>query len=372
MMSRTKRLGLGLALLVSLALACGDDDEPEEPADPVVTVTPAPPGEPYDTLAEWGLFDDPVAQDPSSEVQPYDVISPLFSDYTYKRRFVWIPEGAAIEYRDDDVWGFPVGAILIKTFSYPKDFRDLSLGERLLETRLLIHEGQGSWTAHTYIWNADQTEAVRKVAGDVIPSSWIDLEGQMRTNDYIVPNTNECEDCHGNKSEGQLDTLGLRTRQVDRAGDDGVNQIDRFAELGWFSAAPTAAADRVRLVDPFGSASLTERVRSYLDSNCGHCHTEGGTASESALLLSYEFTASDDDSGNWGVCKTPTSAGGATCGNTFDVVPGDPDSSIMTCRLTSTDPEVRMPPLVSRVPHDEGIALVREWIEGMSGSCDAM
>ena len=51
---------------------------------------------------------------------------------------------------------------------------------------------------------------------------------------------------------------------------------------------------------------------------------------------------------------------------------GDPDASIFICRLTSTDPEVRMPPLVSRVPHDEGIALIREWIAGMSGDCSTM
>lgn len=363
-------LAIGFGVLVGVACSSGDSPEPEP--EPEVVVTPAPAGEPWETLDEWGLFDDPVAQDPSSTVEPYDVISPLFSDYTTKRRFAWIPEGTKITYRDDDVWGLPVGTILVKTFSYPTDLRDLSLGERMLETRLLVREDETTWGAHTYVWNEEQTQAVRKVAGDVIPSSWIAEDGEPRTNDYIVPNTNECEDCHGNKAEGQLDALGLRTRQLDREGADGNNQIDRLDGLGWFSSAPTQAAERERLVDPFGDAPLTDRVRAYLDSNCGHCHTEGGTASESALLLSYDFTDPSLDAGNWGVCKTPTSAGGATCGHTFDIVPGDPDNSIFICRLTSTDPEVRMPPLVSRVPHEEGIALVREWISGMSGDCSTM
>jgi len=362
-------IGLGI---IALAIACSGDEEPEPEPTPPVVVNPAPVGEPWDSLKEWGLFDDTVAQDPSSEVQPYEVIAPLFSDYTYKRRFAWIPDGTTVEYRDDDVWGFPVGTILVKTFSYLKDYRDPSLGERLLETRLLVHESEGTWSAHTYVWNEEQTAAQRKVAGDVIPSSWIDVQGQARTNDYIVPNTNACEDCHGEKAAGELDTLGLKTRQLDRDGFDGQNQIDRFAGLGWFASAPTPAQDRVRLVDPFGDAPLTDRVRAYLDGNCGHCHTQGGTASQSDLLLSFGFTDPSLDDGNWGVCKTPTSAGGATCGHTFDIVPGDPDSSIFICRLSSTDPKVRMPPDVSRVPHDEGIALIREWIGSTSGDCSGM
>jgi uncharacterized repeat protein (TIGR03806 family) len=375
MMRRTRKstvwVGIALGALLIHA-ACGGGETEPKPQPEATKVTPAPVGEPYDDLAEWGLFDDVLGQDPSEEVQPYEVISPLFSDYTYKRRFVWIPEGTAIGYRDDGVWQFPVGAILIKTFSYLNDIRDPALGEQLLETRLLLHDSPGNWSAHVYIYDEGQTGAVLKVAGAIIPSSWVHFDGEVRTNDYIVPNTNECEDCHGEKQEGALDTLGLRTRQLDREGLDGENQIDRFAGLGWFDAAPTAASERERLEDPFGQAPLTDRVRAYLDSNCGHCHTEGGTASESALLLSYGFTEPTADDANWGVCKTPTSAGGATCGYTFDIVPGDPDSSIIVCRLTSSDPEVRMPPLVSRVPHDEGIALIREWIEGMTGECGAM
>lgn len=160
--------------------------------------------------------------------------------------------------------------------------------------------------------------------------------------------------------------LGPRTRQLDRDG-----QIEMIDDLGWFDSMPTA--EHEVLVDPFGDAPESDRVRSYLDSNCGHCHTEGGTASESALLLSFDFTDPEtDDAANWGVCKVPTAAGGATCGHVYDVVPGDPDSSIMMCRLGSDDPEVRMPPLVSRVPHDEGLELIRAWIEGLpAAECSA-
>lgn len=337
-----------------LLLACGalaGCTSEEEPA----------PG--LETLAGWGLFADATRQVPAAHVVPYDVVAPLYSDYTFKRRFVTIPEGTTIGYEPTARWRFPVGTILVKTFSYLHDERDPSLGERLLETRLLVHD-PGTWTAYTYVWNEAQTEATLTKPGAILPVAWIDAAGEPRQNDYIVPNLNECEDCHGKKPA--IDTLGGRTRQLNRDHDYGAgpeNQIDYLAARGWLDMAPPA--DRQTLVDPFGDAPLDDRVRSYLDANCGHCHTDMGGAAESGLLLSWELTAPSQPSANWGVCKTPTSAGGATCGHTFDVVPGSPDTSIMMCRLEADDPKVRMPPLVSRLPHLEGNALVRAWIEAM-------
>jgi uncharacterized repeat protein (TIGR03806 family) len=350
-------------LAAALALSgCSDDPSSAGP----LGVTPAPEGSPHETLDEWHLFADARAQLPTEGVVPYEVIAPLYSDYTFKRRFVWLPAGATIGYEADAPWQFPLGAILVKTFSYLSDERDPALGERLLETRLLVNESSG-WQAHTYLWNAEQTAATREVAGDIVPSSFIDAAGMTRSNDYIVPTTNECQDCHGEKPA--IAPLGGRTRQLDRDSDYGtgpVNQIDHFASLGWFATTPPASGERTRLVDPFGAAPLGDRVRAYLDANCGHCHTEGGGASQSALLLSYPFTDPAQDDANWGVCKVPTSAGGATCGLSYDVVPGDAAASIMMCRLESSDPEVRMPPLVSRVPHSEGNALIAAWIDQMT------
>ena len=83
---------------------------------------------------------------------------------------------------------------------------------------------------------------------------------------------------------------GRGRRQLDRDG-----QIERFVSLGWFANEPPPPEERERLYDPFGDAPLSDRVRSYLDSNCGHCHTEGGQASQSALLLGWEYTDPVED-----------------------------------------------------------------------------
>jgi uncharacterized repeat protein (TIGR03806 family) len=325
---------------------------------------------PPDTLAAWQLFEDPAAQTPGPRTVPYDVIAPLFSDYTLKRRFLYLPEGATIGYDPLERWQLPEGAILIKTFSYPHDARHPERGERLLETRLLVVTG-GKIVPHTYVWNEAQTEAERKIAGKTLPAAWIDEQGAQRSNAYGVPNTNQCHDCHGKPEQTLL--LGPRTRQLDRDFDYGAgpeNQLDHMAALGLFDRALEPHDQRERLVDPFGDAPLVERARAYLDSNCAHCHGEGGDASASGMWLTWPDTAAGQDPTRWGVCKQPTSAAGATCGHSLDIVPGEPDASIYMCRLESREAKVQMPPVGTKLIHDEGVALLRAWIALLPGTCD--
>lgn len=339
---------------------------------PVATVvTPAPFGAPYETLSEWHLFADIAKQLPADRVVPYEVASPLFSDYTTKLRFVHVPEGSFITYADTDPWTMPVGTILVKTFSYPADLRKPLESLVLLETRLLYLEPDG-WSVHTYVYDETGAEARRAVAGKTIPSSFVGYAGEPRTNAYGVPNTNECKECH--QKSDVVGSLGLRTRQMNRDhdfGDGAENQIDHLASLGFFASAP--AAQRETLPDPFGNDAIDARARSYLDANCAHCHSVGGSASQSSLLLDFASTAPGQPEANWGRCKIPTSAGGATCGHTFDVVPGAPDESIMICRTSSPDPQVRMPPLATKLIHEEGVALISGWIESLpASSCPPM
>ena len=65
----------------------------------------------------------------------YEIITPLFSDYAFKHRAIYIPEGEKIKYNDKNVFEFPIGTIISKTFYYPFDFNDLSKGLSLKETR---------------------------------------------------------------------------------------------------------------------------------------------------------------------------------------------------------------------------------------------
>ena len=70
--------------------------------------------EPFpEKLSTWGLFkrgSSPLT--PNQGVTPYDLNTPLFSDYANKYRFVWMPDGSSATYKGDDVFDFPQGTII--------------------------------------------------------------------------------------------------------------------------------------------------------------------------------------------------------------------------------------------------------------------
>ena len=146
-------------------------------------------------LSEFHFFVDGSAQIPHSDVIPYELISTLFSDYSYKQRWVYVPKNTKAQYQENWVFDFPIGSAHIKTFYYPIDERNPELGKNLLETRLLLRKESG-WEAVSYAWNDEQNEAFKKVAGKTINVSWIDFMGETKEVRYRVPNVNQCKECH--------------------------------------------------------------------------------------------------------------------------------------------------------------------------------
>ncbi|MBN4046827.1 hypothetical protein JYT90_00760, partial [bacterium AH-315-P07] len=146
-------------------------------------------------LSAYNLFSDMAVQTPAPELIAYDIVSPLFSDYAVKDRYIYLPENTRMTYEPWAAFSFPVGSALIKSFSYPFDFRDPSLGRRVIETRLFIHTVNG-WKGAAYVWNDEQTEAILKVAGKEVPVEWIHYDGTKRSANYLVPNMNQCNACH--------------------------------------------------------------------------------------------------------------------------------------------------------------------------------
>jgi len=319
--------------------------------------------EPFpEKLSQWHLFVKVRASlQPNARVIPYDLNTPLFSDYARKHRFVWMPSGASAQYRQEGTFEFPVGTILVKSFAFPAEAN--AGEEKLIETRLLVHARAG-WVALPYVWNERQSEATLQLVPDPVRVHWTDSAGRTRDFSYVMPNTNECQECHDNNKV--LLPIGPKARNLNRnyeysAGVE--NQLAHWTKIGYLRGAPTPeAAPRAAKWDDAAGETLAGRARAYLDNNCAHCHQPGGTAGYTGV----DFRLTNAGSETLGVCKPPNSAG--NMGHLqYDVVPGRPEESILLYRMESTAPKVMMPQIGRDVVHEEGVALVRQWISLLRG-----
>ncbi|MEQ8746237.1 SO2930 family diheme c-type cytochrome [Pyruvatibacter sp.] len=317
-------------------------------------------------LSGFGFFADAAAQQPATGVVPYDLITPLFTDYAEKYRFVYVPEGQSAPYNPDDVFALPVGSALIKTFAYPADMRAPDEDIRLLETRVLAHTTNG-WRAYPYVWNADMTDADLKPLGAKLDVAWIDTNGTSRNIRYLVPNMNQCRSCHvkGLGRDREMTPIGPEAKHLnhDYPYTDGpANQLTRWTQLGILTGTPDNPDDAPRVArwdDP--SAPVDARARAYLDINCAHCHAPDGPAHTSGLYLDTRAA----NPSQYGVFKRPVAAGRGSGGHAFSIDPGSPDTSILHYRMDSDDPGIMMPELGRTTIHHEGVALIREWIAQM-------
>jgi uncharacterized repeat protein (TIGR03806 family) len=331
-------------------------------------------------LSEWGLFKGTGwTLEPNAGVVPYDLNTPLFSDYAEKYRTLWLPPGQTAEYRGEEVFGLPVGTILSKTFMYPADGIVPAKGAqrtagnadkrfRPLETRVLVHAKRG-WIALPYVWNEEGTEATLEVVGSSSAVEVTHVSGEKLRIHYMVPNVNQCQGCH--ERSKAMTPIGLQARHLNRdyAYDEGPeNQLARLTRVGYLKGAPApGAAPRSAVWNDPATGSVEERARAYLDANCAHCHDRSGPAASAGLYLSMQ----EKDLHRLGQCKAPVAAGrGAGKDLPFDIVPGKPERSILVYRMESRDPGVMMPELGRSLPHPEGVALIREWVQQMQGSCE--
>ena len=324
-----------IAALVLIAVAPAPS-----PVDLTLILAP----DPAPTLAAYRLFTDNSARTPNARLTPYALATPLFSDYADKARLVFVPPGTTARYTATGVLEFPVGTVLVKTFAY---------GTRKIETRLLIRKA-GGWVPNTYVWNAAQDEAVLKRAGARVPVIW-----QGRTIDYAVPNANQCKQCH--LSGDAVTPIGPRARNLNVSFAYAVgreNQLAHWTRTGVLCGAPAPAQIATTPVWDDARTPLAARARAYLDVNCAHCHSRTGFASNSGLYLDLEET----DPAALGIGKRPVAAGRGSGGHEFAIAPGQPRASILAHRMASTEPGVMMPQFGRTMAHDEGVALIREWI----------
>jgi uncharacterized repeat protein (TIGR03806 family) len=335
-------------------------------------ITITPPGEngvsvdltkvPYQKLSEYGFFTLPMKnQIPVEGVIPYKLASSLFTDYALKKRFIWMPEGVQATYNGDhEILEFPVGAVLIKNFYYNNV---LPNGEtKIIETRIMIRKLDG-WIFAEYVWNDQQTDAFLNMDGSFKNLSWIQ-GSETKTSNYRIPSETECLICH--KDNGQAILIGTKPQNMnfDYTYSDGIsNQLSKLINIGYLeNNLPSNIVSTIDYND--ASHPLRLRLRSYLDINCAHCHRQNSHCDYRPLRLAFSETV---NSQNMGICVEPD--------ENLDpslieiIVPGNVAKSMMHFRLNSTSESNRMPLLGRTIVHEEGVQLLKDFINSIS-TCD--
>ena len=362
-----RKVLLALALIFVAFASCRKDTTGPEPTSGEVSTSPVvfvANEVPYPDLSDYNFFGEDMAMlEPVEGVLPYTVITPLFSDYAKKSRFVWMPDGVSATYAGDHrVLDFPDRTVFIKNFYY--DNVAPSGARRLVETRLLFRKN-GQWAFANYVWNDAQTEALLDLGGSFTPISYTDDAGNLRFVNYRIPSQAECFTCH--KENDLPIPIGPKPQNLNALhpySDGEMNQLDKWIEVGYLeNTLPPAIETTVRWDD--ATQDLTERVRAYVDMNCAHCHAEAHHCDYRPMRFAWNETA---DPINLGVCVPPDDPISPLL--THVVSAGNPERSMLYYRLNSTDEAERMPLLGRTVVHAESVALIREWIESLTPPCE--
>lgn len=284
-------------------------------------------------LSETGLFTDMQALKPGERVLLYAPPHPLWSSGTAKQRLLYLPPGTAPT--PGDVWQFPVGTVLAKTFSY-EDIEGRT-GNVPLETRLMILRADG-WHYADYHWNVDGTEARR------FDGNWgeqlLSLQYADLAFDYTIPGELDCKGCH--EARDGAPVLGMSNLNLDPA-----------LARRW-GVEPEALPAR---------SPEEEAAMSYVVGNCVHCH-HGGDGNDNA---SYSLKPSDFINNT---INQPTES--SASGDGIRVQPGNAeDSALFEAVVRARAPEYGgdfkpMPPLGIDQQDPAAAQVLRAWIEGLS------
>ncbi len=333
---------------------------------------------PLAKLSDYRFFIGPLKDlRPGYRVVPYKPSSDLFSDYAHKKRFVWMPKGTSATYNgDDNVLEFPVGAVLIKTFYY--DHVQPADVTQIIETRILIKiaaatPSDSGWKAYDYVWNEAQTEAFLDTEGNgiFVPITFTE-NNVTRSIDYKIPAATECATCHKlnptQSENGELMIpIGPKPQNLNTLFNykgSTQNQLQHWRAVGYIDNTLPPIASIYSTVDWSDTTkSLELRARSYIDINCAHCHRLGGHCDYVPMRFNFSNTNMND----FGLCMVPTAQ---IEDGPFVINGGRSDQSELIIRISSVEESVRMPIIGRNVVHEEGVQLIKDWIDSIPTSCE--
>ncbi|HQV37214.1 MAG TPA: hypothetical protein PLC36_12950, partial [Flavobacterium sp.] len=258
----------------------------------------------------------------------------------------------------------PVGSVIIKNFYY--DNVQPGNVTRIIETRIMIRKAE-EWIFAEYVWNTEQTEAFLDMNGSNTSITWIDENNVTKsTSSYRIPSGPQCMTCH--KSNEVAVPIGIKPQNINfnyTYSTGSKNQLSKWIEQGYLeNDLPGNIVSTVDYRDT--SKPLELRVRSYVDMNCAHCHRNNSHCDYRPMRFAFGETT---NLVNMGVCVDTQDMAGFPSALSKIVTPGNSNRSMLHYRLNTADPAYMMPLIGRSMIHEEGAALIQEWINSLSGPC---
>ncbi|RMF38769.1 MAG: hypothetical protein D6753_15255 [Planctomycetota bacterium] len=321
-------------------------------------------------LSTCGLFRDVRAHHPAEGVTAYRINAPAWKDGAVSTYLLGIPgrEQAVFYQRPKTMFDWfktsvelPRGTVLAKTYALPHSDGSGSL--RRIETQVSFKDRAGQWQYYTYAWNDAETDAeLVPAAGATRQVRTINPRGAPEEITWQFDSRSNCRICH---TPWMGETLGFIEAQLRSPKEDD----DAWRELmagGFIVAAageePLADDRFAGLVDPSDTRHpLPQRARSYLHTNCAHCHLFGGNAS---THFDVSFPKRLEDTHLVGIAPMRGALGLPAASPVALVQPGRPDRSVLWYRMAKVGAG-RMPHIGSQWVDPQGVQLVFQWIASM-------
>ena len=206
--------------------------------------------------------------------------------------------------------------------------------------------------------------------------AWKDDNNVIKSTNYRIPNEVQCITCHKAKEviNGVDQTvfipIGIKPQNLNFNYNYGMytkNQLTKWMQLGYLEnnfSLPSPENTVVNYND--SSKSISLRARSYVDINCSHCHQTDRHCDYRPMRFAFSETGNSNGLTNMGVCVATSDMQDFPQSLGKVVAPGNINKSMMYYRLNTTNESYRMPLHGRTLIHEEGIALIRDWINSLS------
>ena len=317
-------------------------------------------------LSQTGLFEAVATARPVAASIPYSINREMWygrSGVRTERFVVKLSHDSSPEFHAAKRWTLSGGMAFVKT---------VMIGDRRVETQVLVISGLDSVHGVSYRWNSAQDDA------DIVLDS---VEGIVGESVWPYTGSEGCASCH-NLSVGALrafstEQLNVESQLVDlrRAGlfktrgaltlrywgmNGPVNAIGELLDIHAKLhdrplVNPGKLGEYPRMLQLGEPGTASEHLRAYLAVNCDSCHQQGGVGGAS-FDARYAVPLEDRE-------LVGADALRPVDGLHVLVDPEVPESSVMLRRVQSTQPGLQMPPIPVGLPPDpEAARLIREWL----------